>query len=739
MDIRPVIPATMQDRLHRSRVIPFVGAGVSMAVLDNRTGKPLFPSWKELLLQAAERLGSEAKPDDAAFIRSMLRVSKPDFLYAAKYACNALGSNWFDFIKQQFDPLREQANSESLTLAREVWRVGSSLVITTNYDQVLEWACPQYQDVESWDIESPFEQAAFLLQKLRKPIVWHLHGCAKNCTRIILTPNGYNLLYPDFPSAETEYLAALSVLRSLMVSHCFMFIGFSFQDEHFGAEFKRVYEAFYNTSGPHYLIVHEKELGILKSLNLLIEFITVPSFEAPLINLMHEIGDIVKGNSANSSANKDERNLVQHHPSLMPLEQQMPMGQQSNKQKGDSITRYNIVVIGKTGVGKSQLINYLFGKNIRVVKAGKPVTEKGFHREEIEINGIPSTLFDTWGLEVGRSSEWIEEISKELQNRGTDQPVENWFHTILYCVSVGTSRFEDFERDIILSFAKENYRAVVILTKADLAPNEDIEALISTIREDIGSEIPCIPVCSESKTLRTGITEKFGAEDVYCEIYRGFWVSISKRLPARCINVIFDEIDKWRLSQATYVAENIGLLGWKANDVSKHLEYEIEMFLKKISSQEDNFLAKLVVEEVKRVISAYGNFAKVLNLSITLGDTEQYFKDVVAHIPNFSVADRLYLIFSPIFVPGYYMSDFLISKLIEFFNFSSRTIGLLPSGNLGEFLSSPFSMYNKFSAAGLIYKSLGEFAEDLKKKIETDLRPEIEAQLNSMIKPSQQV
>ena len=43
------LPKNLQDNLKTHKVIPFVGAGVSMAVRDEGTGDALFPGWKTLL------------------------------------------------------------------------------------------------------------------------------------------------------------------------------------------------------------------------------------------------------------------------------------------------------------------------------------------------------------------------------------------------------------------------------------------------------------------------------------------------------------------------------------------------------------------------------------------------------------------------------------------------------------------------------------------------------------------
>ena len=64
-------------------------------------------------------------------------------------------------------------------------------------------------------------------------------------------------------------------------------------------------------------------------------------------------------------------------PSLRELRQEAIKKEEEFGQVSEA--RYNIVVLGQAGAGKSSLINYLFGKNIRETGTGKPVTLRGFH------------------------------------------------------------------------------------------------------------------------------------------------------------------------------------------------------------------------------------------------------------------------------------------------------------------------------------------------------------------------
>ncbi|MFN8000083.1 MAG: hypothetical protein U0X75_03590 [Acidobacteriota bacterium] len=112
------IPQTLQNRLRERKVIPFVGAGVSMAVRNNKhTNQPLFPSWKQLLLLAGSRLGDETRQKEANAKSALPDLSTPDYLYVAKQAREGLGALWYDFLGSQIDVSRNDIADESLALA----------------------------------------------------------------------------------------------------------------------------------------------------------------------------------------------------------------------------------------------------------------------------------------------------------------------------------------------------------------------------------------------------------------------------------------------------------------------------------------------------------------------------------------------------------------------------------------------------------------------------------------------
>jgi hypothetical protein len=283
------IPRSLEEALRDGRVIPFVGAGVSMAV-ERVGGGRIFPSWKQLLLDGARRLEDDGK--NAELVRALLNDDEPDYLQAAQKLRGKLGPLWGAFLKDALDVSHADIEKGSLALARAVWRLGGRLVVTTNYDQVLRWACPDEwrNDLKIWNVNAPAEQAEFLrLDEVRAHTVWHLHGHIDDAAGLILTPDGYATLYPSAGEAEPRHQAALATLRTLLASRSFLFVGFSLDDEHFGVELRRVIETFEGFGGPHYALVRQKDVDRLRQLASFVEPVVFEDFGAPLLALVGEL------------------------------------------------------------------------------------------------------------------------------------------------------------------------------------------------------------------------------------------------------------------------------------------------------------------------------------------------------------------------------------------------------------------------------------------------------------------
>jgi len=268
--------------------------------------------------------------------------------------------------------------------------------------------------------------------------------------------------------------------------------------------------------------------------------------------------------------------------------------------------KYNVIVVGKTGTGKSALINYLYGVKTREIGAGKPVTGKGFHPVDCEINGFPVRLFDSWGLEVGKDQEWIKLLNEELKKHDTGKPAEDWFHSVFYCIGAGGHRIESLDSQIIRRFIEEKYKVAVILTKADIITEDQEKELKDSIINDVGEAVPIIPVCSLEQKFRDGrITKEFGKKEVELQAYNDFWDSIILRLPEHCVKVLEQRIDEWYEKQKKYIEENTGLSN--LTEISTNIGREYNLFIK-----EEVMDGNTIKKKLQHTLELYGNFAQSL-------------------------------------------------------------------------------------------------------------------------------
>lgn len=124
--------------------------------------------------------------------------------------------------------------------------------------------------------------------------------------------------------------------------------------------------------------------------------------------------------------------------------------------------RANIIIAGRTGVGKSTLINAVFQGQMADTGQGRPVTKSV---REITKELIPVTLFDTRGLELDRYAETVEQLEGLVKERARDADPVRHIHAAWVCISEDSRRVEDGEIRVARSLS-ERIPVVAVITKA---------------------------------------------------------------------------------------------------------------------------------------------------------------------------------------------------------------------------------------------------------------------------------
>ncbi|MGN4511475.1 MULTISPECIES: YcjF family protein [Bacillus cereus group] len=128
-----------------------------------------------------------------------------------------------------------------------------------------------------------------------------------------------------------------------------------------------------------------------------------------------------------------------------------------------NLVKPNILIAGKTGVGKSTLINAVFRENLVETGVGRPVTQ---HLREISKESVPVNLFDTKGLELEEMArdEVKNEILGEIEKRAESPNADEHIHLMWYCISHESGRIEKEEIAWIEEFSKK-MPVILVLTK----------------------------------------------------------------------------------------------------------------------------------------------------------------------------------------------------------------------------------------------------------------------------------
>lgn len=161
----------------------------------------------------------------------------------------------------------------------------------------------------------------------------------------------------------------------------------------------------------------------------------------------------------------------------------------------------NVLIAGKTGVGKSTLINAVFDGDILSTTPGKAVEIGAYERAEtgqgkakttnIKMHGrpgLPLFIYDTRGLEVADYQRCLDDLEAFIKVRKNDSNANNHIHVGWICLAEDSRRVEEAEIALAELLSRNDIPCIIVITKArqDKPPGENkgfkavVEEMISS-------------------------------------------------------------------------------------------------------------------------------------------------------------------------------------------------------------------------------------------------------------------
>jgi uncharacterized protein (DUF697 family)/GTPase SAR1 family protein len=173
------------------------------------------------------------------------------------------------------------------------------------------------------------------------------------------------------------------------------------------------------------------------------------------------------------------------------------------QQARKDIGRFNIIVAGRTGVGKTTLIGAVFGRDVGNTMMGRPRTRGRIWYPENPDEADILRLCDTEGLEMDRYRETIEGLKREVATRnGSHDPFDH-IHVAWLCIDEPSLTVQPGEEALLRLLTDQGIPVIAVLTKAGMAPafRDKLQELLPDARAII--RVRAAPIEIEGQTFES--------------------------------------------------------------------------------------------------------------------------------------------------------------------------------------------------------------------------------------------
>lgn len=183
-------------------------------------------------------------------------------------------------------------------------------------------------------------------------------------------------------------------------------------------------------------------------------------------------------------------------------------------EQADKIGRFNLAIFGKTGVGKSTLINAIFGDDLAETGIGEPVTrDSHLYMHHSGHFGV----LDTRGLEIGQDNEVILDDLKSYVRQMRRLELKDQVHVAWYCVRASDRRFEDTEAEFIRALDALGLPVLLVLTQVPKRKDDYHPDAVRLAQEITALDLPItggVPFMTYARSDEFAGFDAHGLQDV---------------------------------------------------------------------------------------------------------------------------------------------------------------------------------------------------------------------------------
>ena len=218
------------------------------------------------------------------------------------------------------------------------------------------------------------------------------------------------------------------------------------------------------------------------------------------------------------------------------------------REKVQNLTTLNIIVAGKTGVGKRTLINSVFRENLAETGMGRPVTT---HMRRITKKDFPLVVYDTRGFELGKSvqEDVKEEVMKTIRDGLACNDISKAIHCIWYCINAASNRIEPEEIEWLRELGAENEMTqvpiIVVLTQC--FSKKKAQEMRKAVEDENLNVVQIVPVLAQDYEIDEEYVAKAFGLDVLIRV-------MSEALPDELLDTL-QNLQKVSLDEKTKRAQ----------------------------------------------------------------------------------------------------------------------------------------------------------------------------------------